>query len=484
MYASPPFSEDDLEVIKKYLFNNISTSENVFSKVDDHGVIRSIPGVVIASPSVPAATFRQDYLFHWVRDGAITMMEIIHCYLEADSDKDREKFKEYLMEYLKWVDVIQQQPELNRVSIYGEPKFNIDGSLWTGVWSRPQNDGAGLRAISTIAIANILMNEGQKDWVRENLYITRAGASNYGVIKNDLEYIANHWGEKNSGLWEEIKGYHFFTEIVQRKALIMGAELADKLGDKNAANYYSQQVKHIELLMNNHWNDHTGYYSETLRHQAYKGGGVNSSIIIGFLYGRCELDDSAFCIEADRTISSAYFIRNAFEGLFQINFHLKEKNIGGPLIGRYPNDLYDGNQSIYGNPWPLATALFAEYYYLLAASIIKNESISINSIHRMFFKQVNPELKFKDDLIRQTSDPELFKSIINSLLKTGDDMLKATNYLSKTESDGSKFHLAEQVDRSTCEQVSAMDLTWNYAAVLSASRARRDLVGMLNDTYR
>lgn len=66
----------------------------------------------------------------------------------------------------------------------GEPKFEANGTQFTGTWGRPQRDGPALRAIALITYANWLINNG---------YSSTAASLVWPVIQNDLYYVAQYW---------------------------------------------------------------------------------------------------------------------------------------------------------------------------------------------------------------------------------------------------------------------------------------------------
>ncbi len=89
----------------------------------------------------------------------------------------------------------------------GEPRFNADGTVYQK-WGRPQNDGPALRALTLMRWANLLLDQNQTDWVRNNPYDGRFPSQS--VIKNDLEYVARTILDPCVDLWEERPGNHFF----------------------------------------------------------------------------------------------------------------------------------------------------------------------------------------------------------------------------------------------------------------------------------
>lgn len=473
-----PFTADEIAIIMGYLFRNIATENNILSKVSRRQVIKSIPGAVIASPSIAGPDFSQDYYYDWMRDAALTMNEVTSLYEQSAAENEKTILRSYLVNYVNWVKNAQSQPSLNGISVLGEPKFNIDGTVFTGDWARPQNDGPALRAITLIHIANIALKENDFSDLLNTLYNPLAPGS---LIKTDLEYTAKIWSEKSIELWEEVLGFQFFTLAVQRKALFEGANLAYRMEDSEAADYYREQARFIEKLMDQHWHDGLGYYNETLTAIGTKGGGLTISVLMGLLYGRINRADDHYAITNEKSLSNAYYTRYTFEGFYQINIKNNELGRGGPLIGRYQNDIYDGYQSIYGHPWFLSTNLFAEFYYTVAEELIRKKEIEITSLNKQFYRQACPDLELNNDsIISKESDNELFYKIIVGLLMAGDNMLKAVKKHSETYEDGTPLHMSEQIDRSHGNQVSAQDLTWSYCTTLTALQAREKLEKILS----
>lgn len=472
-----PMSPQDIQTIKSHLFKNIATSENILTKIEPDRIYTSIPGAIIASPSRVNAHFSQDYFFHWIRDAGIVMNELVYVYENSHDEVEREFLSSCFFNYIHWNKIAQQQPAINGINVLGEPKYNIDASIWRGEWSRPQNDGPALRAISMLHIANILLNQGKREFVINHLFNKHLAQDKMGIIKIDLEYIANHWNFATAGLWEEVYSYHFFTEAVQRRALINGAALAQEIGDDEAAYYYLQQAKYLEELMLTHWNEQRGYFAESIQFHDWKGGGLNSAIILSFLYGRINVDNDILSTDNPKVISSAYHIRYAFEGLYRINIKNKLNNLGGPFIGRYPDDVYDGNGSVYGNPWVLTSGILAGYYYVLAKNLLYKRKIDVSILTWPFYQQICPNINLDtNSVLNFDADRKLFLQIIFSLLNAGDAILKAIKFCSTANDKHDYFHLSEQINRCDGSPESAKDLTWGYSTLLSSHRARQLLV--------
>lgn len=80
------------------------------------------PGTVLASPSKS----QPDYYYHWVRDAALTMRA-----LAQDS-----KTFDLTTKYKFYADLVQYHQSQNGQTGLGEPKFNVDGSVYVLPWGR------------------------------------------------------------------------------------------------------------------------------------------------------------------------------------------------------------------------------------------------------------------------------------------------------------------------------------------------------------
>jgi glucoamylase len=128
----------------------------------------------------------------------------------------------------------------------------------------------------------------------------------------------------------------------------------------------------------------------------------------------------------------------------------------GPLLGRYPGDVYDGDNDSAGDdhPWALTTANFAELYYRLATKISSSGTVPSDALTATFLAQVG---------VTPATAP---LDAAAALRAAGDAMLQAIVYHSD------HFELSEQFDAVTGFEKSVSNLSWSYAAFLSAVRAR------------
>jgi glucoamylase len=132
-------------------------------------------------------------------------------------------------------------------------------------------------------------------------------------------------------------------------------------------------------------------------------------------------------------------------------------------VGRYSEDVYYN-----GNPWYLATLAAAEQLYAAVYQWNKLGSITVDSVSLPFFKDILPSITAGT----YASSSANFKSIITAVTKYADGYVAVVQKY--TPSNGG---LAEQFDKSTGSPLSAVDLTWSYAAFLTATDRRDGSVG-------
>lgn len=472
-----PFSNTDMDAVIQNLLKNIATTSNNITLTENNQTITAMPGAIIASPALPDTQFSQSYFFHWVRDGAITMSAICLLYQRCCDPIKKANYKEIILNYVNFVEKIQSQPAKNGIHILGEPKFNIDGTLWTGVWGRPQIGGAACQAAALTKIAMILLEEGGYDAIVNKIYNTNPNS----LLKANLEYCASTSACDSFNVWEELNGNHFSVRFVQRTALLAGAKLAEKLNDPGASAYYLKTVTQINELLKTHWNENLGYYFETQNEENQLGGGIDSSLLITLFHGQFLQIDDEFSLTSSRVLSTIFYIQTSFESLYHINIENKMSgNNEGPLIGRYVQDVYDGNHSIYGNPWILCSNMLAAIYYAIASALSNGKNITVDFFSQPFLSQLSPTLKFS---LNESIDSQHqhFNQIIECLFKKGDAILQAVKKHSTTYLDGTILHMAEQIDRTSGQPVSARDLSWSYASLISAINARENAVKAFQD---
>lgn len=374
------------------------------------------PGAVLASTS----THQPNYHYHWVRDAGLILESLIALYETNPSTKIKNVLEQTFTDYLNFSTKIQN---VKTIAGLGEPKFNVDGTAFNEPWGRPQHDAPAFRAISLIHWANILIKQGKLEFVNKKMYSADMPATS--PIKMDLEYLANNWRESSFDIWEEVKGRHFYTLMLERRALLEGAALAKKLDDHGAAKWYLKQVKEMEVELKKFWNYDQQLIVPTIERDGgidYKNSNIDCSVILALLQG--DRRDGLFAWNDPLVVSTLQKTSQAFANLYPIN---QNNDIPGVAIGRYPEDRYDGNNFAGGNPWTLCTLAMAQSLYRYAGLEIEQGNISE----------------------------------ANKILAQADKFVERIKY--HAEQDGS---LSEQIDKNTGGMTSAANLTWNYSAIL------------------
>jgi glucoamylase len=171
------------------------------------------------------------------------------------------------------------------------------------------------------------------------------------------------------------------------------------------------------------------------------------------IYGAIPVTDTKLLATAAQLRSqwadpgSAYF--------YPINAADQQRGIG-PLLGRYPGDVYDGDtdEQVGDHPWAVSTANFAELYYRLAAQVTTAGTVPLDSLSAGFFGQVE---------VTADTTPAAAAAALQA---AGDQMLQAVVFHSDN------LELSEQFDATTGYEKSVSNLSWSYASFLSAVRAR------------
>jgi glucoamylase len=427
------------------------------------------PGAIIASPS----RSNPDYYYHWVRDAAIVIKAVLQLYRSTQEPAARRRYFDRMMEFVDYSRYIQQTAVQHGIGL-GEPKFSVDGMPYTDPWGRPQDDGPAMRAIELTHLAIGLLDEGRRELVLERLYDARLPTGS--VIKADLEYTAHRWRATCYDLWEEVRGHHFFTRLLQRKALVEGAVLATRLGDAGAARFYLEQARDLDGELRRHW-DPERRYLVSMRDQETDGprSGLDSSVIVATLGGYSIREDELhgeelYPVEHEQVLATAVAQKRTFQSLYPIND--PSRRIAGIAIGRYPEDRYDGYRTdSIGHPWPSLTIGFAMYHYKLAMHYRRLPRIVVTPTSLPFFQALPAgDVRFNPGEELLAGDPR-FDRIVDALRREGDAFLERVRH--HMNPDGS---MSEQMNRFTGFQQGAAHLSMNYAAFLLATEMRRHLV--------
>jgi glucoamylase len=288
---------------------------------------------------------------------------------------------------------------------------------------------------------------------------TQAANTVWPVIAKDLAYTVRYWNQTGFDLWEEVNGSSFFTLSASYRALIEGAALAAKLS--KTCDGCAAAAPQVFCFMQNFW---TGGYIDSNINVNEGRTGKDANSLISSIH---TFDPSAACTDAtfqpcsSRALANHKAVTDSFRSVYGINSGVAQGR--AVAVGRYSEDVYYN-----GNPWYLATLAAAEQLYAAAFQWGKLGSITVDSVSLPFFKDLLPSITAGTYV---KSSPT-YSSIISAVRTYADGYIAVVQRY--TPANGG---LAEQFNKNTGSPLSAVDLTWSYAAFLTAAQRRAGVVG-------
>lgn len=395
----------------------------------------SLPNTYPGSITAAKPNKEINYNFHWGRDAAITILSLKQIFDTSEDSLLKNKLIKIFSQYVSF-------SYLSTKFDPNEPKFNLDGTLFTGPWGRPQRDTPALRVISLLALyplfqseSHLVRNNKNQQQLPKYLETEKIELIIEEILINDLNDLFHNWDKLSFDVWEEEFGSHFFTLYVIRRALIEGLQFLNKkllISRKDL----QLQIQKIEEKINEFRDVSKNYIVATLDRPYHyspknKKDNLDSSVILGMLLG--ETNPSLISFIDPITLSTIKLLSKSFQELYPIN-NSSHISLLGPAIGRYVNDHYTGySLNGEGNPWVITTLAFAEIHYKIA-----KEHAALGNI-------------------------TLAKEYFNN----GDLFISRVHYHSHP--DGS---LNEQFSKDSGFMTAVPDLTWNYASMLMALKAK------------
>ncbi|CED83661.1 glucoamylase [Phaffia rhodozyma] len=432
----------------------------------------AIPGLVIASPSKS----HPDYFYSWTRDSALTFSTIFDRFLPgpnstayAHGDPSLEPL---IREYIHAQGNLQLLSNPSGTFLdggLGEPKFEVDGTAFHNSWGRPQRDGPPLRAMVVSQYAEYLLDRKEpfdSTYINENIYNPKTVMAKGSILKSDLEYTAHNWHRNSFDLWEEINGLHFFTLLASRVALERGAALATRLSDPGAASFYTQEANAITDRLELFWSPDRNFISATIDAPRFGRSGLDSALILAFLHAG-EQGDGVWGIAGERALSTLISYVDSFKnGLYKINDVPGDGWNGAIAVGRYSEDVYNGDGMSLANPWYLCTFGVAEMIFRIAIHFEKVDQIPITPISLHFWQNVYPSAKSGD--VYQRGDG-VYEHVLEKLAGWADGFL-----LIGKSFEGPEGSFTEQFSRLDGTPTGAKKLTWSYASFIEATNGRNE----------
>ncbi|KAF2157282.1 glycoside hydrolase family 15 protein [Myriangium duriaei CBS 260.36] len=472
-YASPSGLQDD---ITSWLSVGNDTQIGLAKSLMFANINPSLPdvanGTVVAARSGP--TYPQqlpDYEYNWVRDASLTFDVVAKLYQVASSSSSKSTYETLLLEYANARAHEQTDPGLQ--TGLGEPKFYLNNTIFTGPWGRPQNDGPATSALTLIEFATAyLQNGGSIDTVKSEIYDSTNSPN--APVQRDLLFVASNWTSSSFDIWEEESSDHFYDRLVQRKALVQGAAFATLLGDDATSATLTAAVSPLTSSLSQFWDANRQLilyeYGPVLREKtSYK----DVAVVLGVIHGYN--NDGVFGYSNDEVLASMLSIATSFLSVYPIA-NITVDQTGGILgipIGRYPEDVYDGygTEPNGGNPWYLATAAMAEAFYRAVAELRTKGCVEVTNTSLPFFTYFAPSTQVQAGVTYVPGSPE-FDGLTNAVLGWGDAFMRRIKYHAPQGG-----HLPEEYNRNNGSAQGAADLTWSYAALITAALARGDVSG-------
>ncbi|KAJ5937058.1 glucan 1-4-alpha-glucosidase [Penicillium verhagenii] len=416
------------------ILDNIGSAGEYATTVDS--------GIVIASPSLDSP----DYYYTWTRDSALTLKCLVDLFRNGDTSL-LPIIEEYIDAQAYIQTVSNPSGSLSGGAGLGEPKFNIDETAYTGSWGRPQRDGPALRATALISF-------GQ--WLVSNGYTTTATNIVWPIVRNDLSYVAEYWNQTGYDLWEEVSGSSFFTIAVQHRALVEGSKFAALVG--SSCTYCDSQAPQVLCFLQSFW---TGSY--ILANFGSSRTGKDSNTLLGSIHTfdpQAACDSTTFQPCSSRALANHKVLTDSFRSVYTLNSGIAEGT--AVAVGRYPEDSYYN-----GNPWFLCTLAAAELLYDALYQWNNIGSLTIDSTSLAFFT----DLYSSAATGTYSSSSATYSSIVSAVKTYADGYVAIVE--TWASSNGS---MSEQFSKTTGAQLSARDLTWSYAALLTANNRRNSVV--------
>ena len=405
----------------------------------------STPGCVLGSPSWAAggsyypgnvATIAEDYFFNWTRDAAIAFSAVL---AGVPDQLPSAAASHLLADYVFFASTCQRGSG-GQARRSTRPRATQRGRA-------DESDGPALRVLTVLQGFAALDSQAQlvaKD-----------------VIAADLGYLLgnNRYQSPTVTLWEDTYGQSIFARAVQLRCLNQVIAVGPGLGiavPSTAAAAASWLHQQLPL----HWSGTANCYLSVLGAERLSGDPeaiYDPSIdpVLACVYG-----DGIACTDP-RLLSTAALVRAQWGpgGVAGYPINVSDAAQGiGPLLGRYLGDEYDGLSltSDTGHPGPCAPVRSPSSTTSWPA-INGGTAVPADPLATAFLTQVGVNV----------TTPGL--EVVTALRAAGDSMLNAVIYHSNS------FELSEQFDQATGYEKSVSNLTWSYAAFLSAVAARADI---------
>ena len=234
MTALDDWIEREARVAVSGMLRAISATRIIKERPDFGQRIAPRPGSVLASPVLAAYDPDPDYFFHWFRDSAIvidalraaredgrvdaTAVDRLGEFVEFSRTVRGLDGREFIRDgrfrdkvqpsFLQYVRPNEEIAAVIGAAALAEARVNPDGTLDFTRWARPQNDGPALEVLALTRWREA--EPGLEATLQATMLELAIG---------DLDFILSRARAPSFDIWEEERGYHHFTQLVQAEAL-------------------------------------------------------------------------------------------------------------------------------------------------------------------------------------------------------------------------------------------------------------------------
>jgi glucoamylase len=320
--------------------------------------IRPVKGSIVASHVLGDWNPEPDYFFHWFRDSAVIVDSLRLLFETGALGKEAlghlQDFVRFslslqtldgrtLVATPAWrakvtedfVRFLRKDEELAAVhgdSVVAETRVNPDGTLDISSWTRPQHDGAPLRAVALLR------------WLQSKALSEALRGEIAQLLHFDLAFTYKYWHAPAFDMWEEEQGLHYHTLCVSAAALEAGAAWLESLGNRELARTYAAEAEKIRARLDEFWLPDLGIYRSRI-----VGSGTRSSkdldISVVFAAIHSADDRPTHSVHDPKIHATLHRLEALFDADYPINHNRGMER--GPAMGRYAGDKYFSGGAYY-----------------------------------------------------------------------------------------------------------------------------------------
>jgi glucoamylase len=398
--------------------------------------VRPRKGSIVASPVLGAYDPEPDYFFHWFRDSAVVIDALRILYEDGRLDGEFfTHFADFVGFSLALQDLDGRRLSMSPWRAAIAPDFRQ--------YVRTEADLAAARGEALLGETRV-NPDGTLDisnwprpqfdgpamraiallrWQNTVRFEDDLAAAVDALLRADLRYTMRHWREASFDIWEEEKGLHYYTLRTAARALQVGADWLERRGEPADAAACRSETDAILSTLDGFWREDLQFYkSRILESHAPSTKELDISVIFAAIHAG--EDSATHSVRDPRMHATLARLEALFDAEYAINKN--RDSARGPAMGRYQSDVYYSGGAYY-----FSTLAAAEFCFRAAAR--------------------SPAMK--------------------QLTDRGDAFLETVRAYTPPNGE-----LSEQFDQHTGVQRSAQQLAWSYAAFISCTHARRQLI--------